>query len=164
MFNKELFIIRGSEIVKKILKETGNTTLFGYPGGAIMPFFDEIYEDNEIKMFLMRHEQMAGHAAEGYARASGKLGICVTTSGPGATNALTPIANAYYDSTPILVFSGQVPTKLIGNDAFQEADLVGATMAITKQNYQVKNVNKLGRIFKEAIYIATSGRPGPVFI
>lgn len=160
----ELLNIKGTEVIKKVLKDTGNTTLFGYPGGAIMPFFDEIHEDPDIKMVLMRHEQMAGHAAEGYARASGKLGLCVTTSGPGATNTVTALANAYYDSCPILVFSGQVPTKLIGNDAFQEADVVGATMAITKQNYQVKDVDALGRVFKEGIYIATSGRPGPVFI
>lgn len=129
-----------------------------------MPFFDEIYNDPDIKFILMRHEQMAGHAAEGYARASGKLGVCVTTSGPGATNTVTALANAFYDSSPIMVFSGQVSTKLIGNDAFQEADVVGATMAVTKQNYQIKNVNDIGRTFKEAMYIATTGRPGPVFI
>ncbi|MBD3351808.1 MAG: biosynthetic-type acetolactate synthase large subunit [Candidatus Lokiarchaeota archaeon] len=157
-------MIKGTEIIKKILKEYGYTTLFGYPGGAIMPFFDEIYEDKDIRVVLMRHEQMAGHAAEGYARVKGDLGLCVTTSGPGATNTVTALANAYYDSSPIMVFSGQVPTKLIGNDAFQEADVVGATMAITKQNYQVKDVNNLGKIFKEAIHIANSGRPGPVFI
>jgi len=129
-----------------------------------MPFFDEIYGDPDIKFILVRHEQMAGHAAEGYARVSGKLGICVTTSGPGSTNTVTALANAYYDSSPILVFSGQVPTKLIGNDAFQEADVVGATMAVTKQNYQIKDPNEIGKVFKEAFYIAKSGRPGPVFI
>jgi acetolactate synthase-1/2/3 large subunit len=129
-----------------------------------MPFFDEIYGDPDIHFYLVRHEQMAGHMAEGYARASGKLGVAVTTSGPGATNIITGLANAYYDSSPILVFSGQVTTSLIGNDAFQEADVVGATMAVTKQNYQIKNVDDTGRIFKEAIYIATTGRPGPVFI
>lgn len=161
---KELNNIKGTAIIKKILKETGNTTLFGYPGGAIMPFYDEIYEDPEIHSILMRHEQAAGHAAEGFAVASGKLGVVMTTSGPGATNLITPLANAYYDSTPILAFSGQVPTKLIGNDAFQEADLIGSTMAITKHNYLAKNVDDLGRIFKEAIHIATTGRPGPVFI
>jgi len=159
-----VILIKGTEIIKKVLKKTGNTTIFGYPGGAIMPFFDEIYGDPDIKVILVRHEQMAGHAAEGYARASGKLGICVTTSGPGATNTVTALANAYYDSSPILVFSGQVPTRLIGNDAFQEADVVGATMAITKQNYQIKDPNEIGKIFMEAIFIATSGRPGPVFI
>jgi acetolactate synthase I/II/III large subunit len=159
-----MYIIRGTEIIKKVLKETGNTTLFGYPGGAIMPFYDEIYEDPEITQILMRHEQSAGHAAEGYANASGKLGVCVTTSGPGATNLITALANAYYDSSPVLAFSGQVSTRLIGNDAFQEADLIGATMAITKQNYQIKDVAKIEKTFKEAIYIATTGRPGPVFI
>ncbi|MHA1683936.1 MAG: biosynthetic-type acetolactate synthase large subunit [Promethearchaeota archaeon] len=156
--------MKGTAIIKKILKDSGNTTIFGYPGGAIMPFYDEIYEDPDIHNILVRHEQSAGHAADGYARVSGKIGVCVTTSGPGATNLITALANAYYDSSPILAFSGQVPTKLIGNDAFQEADLVGGTISMTKQNYQVKDVNDLGRVFKEAIYIATSGRPGPVFI
>ncbi len=156
--------MRGTEIIKKVLKETGNTTFFGYPGGAIMPFYDEVHEDPDFTQILMRHEQSAGHAAEGYAIASGKVGLCVTTSGPGATNLITALANAYYDSSPVVAFSGQVPTKLIGNDAFQEADLIGATMAITKQNYQIKDVDNIGRVFKEAFYIATSGRPGPVFI
>jgi len=154
----------GTEIIATVLKETQNTTLFGYPGGQIMPFFDQIHEDPDIKLILMRHEQSAGHAAEGYARASGELGVCVTTSGPGATNLITALANAHYDSSPILAFSGQVPTHLIGNDAFQEADLIGATMAVTKHNYLVKDVRDLGRVFKEAIHISTTGRPGPVFI
>ncbi|MBU2646620.1 biosynthetic-type acetolactate synthase large subunit [bacterium] len=156
--------LTGSAIIKKVLKESKNTTLFGYPGGAIMPFFDEIFGDKQIRQILMRHEQSAGHAAEGYAVASGKLGVCMTTSGPGATNLITALANAYYDSAPILAFSGQVHTDLIGNDAFQEADLIGATMAVTKHNYLVKDVRDLGRVFKEAMYIATTGRPGPVFI
>ncbi len=129
-----------------------------------MPFYDAIYKDEDFTQVLMRHEQSAGHAAEGYAVASGKLGVCCSTSGPGATNLITGLANAYYDSSPILAFSGQVPTQLIGNDAFQEADLIGSTMAITKNNYQVKDIKDLGRMFKEGIYIATSGRPGPVFI
>ncbi len=146
------------------MKDTENNIIFGYPGGAIMPFYDEIYEDPDIRSILMRHEQAAGHAAEGFAVASGKLGVVMTTSGPGATNIITALANAFYDSTPLLAFSGQVPTKLIGNDAFQEADLIGSTMAITKHNYLAKNVNDVGRIFKEAIHIATTGRPGPVFI
>ncbi|MHA1886980.1 MAG: biosynthetic-type acetolactate synthase large subunit [Promethearchaeota archaeon] len=156
--------MKGTKIIKKILKDTNNNIIFGYPGGAIMPFYDEIYEDPDIQCILMRHEQAAGHAAEGFAVASGKLGVIVTTSGPGATNMITALANAYYDSSPLLAFSGQVSTKLIGNDAFQEADLIGSTMAITKHNYLVKNVDDLGRIFKEAIHIATTGRPGPVFI
>lgn len=154
----------GTSIVKKVLKESGHKVLFGYPGGAIMPFFDEIHGDPGIKNILMRHEQSAGHAAEGFAAASGKLGICMTTSGPGATNLITALANAYYDSSPILAFSGQVATHLIGNDAFQEADLIGATMAVTKHNYLIKDVRDVGRVFKEAMYIATTGRPGPVFI
>lgn len=156
--------IKGTEILKKILKDTGNTTIFGYPGGAIMPFYDEIYNDSDFKSVLMRHEQAAGHAAEGYANASGKLGVVMTTSGPGATNVITALANAFYDSSPLLAFSGQVSTQLIGNDAFQEADLIGSTMALTKHNYLLKEVDNLGRVFKEAIYIASSGRPGPVFI
>ncbi|MBN2152237.1 MAG: biosynthetic-type acetolactate synthase large subunit [Candidatus Lokiarchaeota archaeon] len=157
-------MIIGTDIIVKLLKDTKNTTLFGYPGGAIMPFYDRIYGDADIRLILVRHEQSAGHAADGFARASGRLGVCVTTSGPGATNLVTALANAYYDSSPVLAFSGQVSTRLIGNDAFQEADVVGCTMAVTKQNYQVKDVNNLGRVFKEAIYIATTGRPGPVFI
>jgi acetolactate synthase I/II/III large subunit len=156
--------LTGTGVIKKVLKETKNTVLFGYPGGAIMPFFDEIYQDPDIVQIVMRHEQAAGHAAEGYAAASGKLGVCMTTSGPGATNLITALANAYYDSSPVLAFSGQVATHLIGNDAFQEADLIGATMAVTKHNYLVKDVRDVGRVFKEAIHIATTGRPGPVFI
>jgi len=157
-------LLTGSAIIKKVLKDSKNTTLFGFPGGAIMPFFDEIFGDKEIRQILMRHEQSAGHAAEGYAVASGKLGVCMSTSGPGATNLITALANAYYDSAPILAFSGQVHADLIGNDAFQEADLIGATMAVTKHNYLIKNVDDVGRVFKEAMHIATTGRPGPVFI
>ena len=117
-----------------------------------MPFYDEIYEDPDINHILVRHEQSAGHAAEGYAVASGKIGMCVSTSGPGATNLVTALADAHADSIPIMAFSGQVPTKLVGNDAFQEADLIGATASITKQNYQVKHVNEIGPIFKEAFF------------
>ncbi len=157
-------LLTGTAIIKKVLKESKNTTIFGFPGGAIMPFFDEIHGDDKIRLILMRHEQSAGHAAEGYAAASGKLGVCLTTSGPGATNLITALADAYYDSVPIMAFSGQVHTDLIGNDAFQEADLIGATMAVTKHNYLVKDVRDLGRVFKEAMHIATTGRPGPVFI
>ncbi len=157
-------IINGTDIIVKLLKDTKNTTLFGYPGGQIMPFFDRIYDEDDIRLILVRHEQSAGHAADGFARASGRLGMCVTTSGPGATNLVTALANAYYDSSPVLAFSGQVSTWLIGNDAFQEADVVGCTMAVTKQNYQIKDVNNIGRVFKEAMFIATTGRPGPVFI
>ncbi len=156
--------LTGTGIIKKVLIDSGNTVLFGFPGGQIMPFFDEIHQDPDIDLILVRHEQSAGHAAEGYANASGKLGVCVTTSGPGATNLITALANAHYDSSPILAFSGQVPTILIGNDAFQEADLIGATMAVTKHNYLLKDVRDLGRVFKEAMHIATTGRPGPVFI
>jgi acetolactate synthase-1/2/3 large subunit len=138
-------------------------TMFGYPGGAILPVFDQLYK-TPAKFILNRHEQASGHCADGYARASGKPGICVVTSGPGATNTVTPLATALMDSVPIIVFSGQVATKVIGNDAFQEADVTGITRPCTKWNYLVKDVRELPRVINEAFMIATSGRPGPVLI
>src|SRR5699024_10718591 len=137
--------------------------IFGYPGGAILPTYDEIYRSG-IRHILARHEQGAIHAAEGYARVSGKPGVCVVTSGPGATNVITGIADAMIDSLPLIVITGQVATKVIGTDAFQEADIVGITMPITKHNYQVRDIEDLPRIIKEAFHIATTGRPGPVVI
>src|SRR3984957_5413371 len=137
--------------------------MFGYPGGAILPVFDELYK-TPAKFILNRHEQGSGHCADGYARATGKPGVCIVTTGPGATNTVTPLATALLDSVPILVFSGQVPTKVIGNDAFQEADVTGITRPCTKWNYLVKDVRKLPRVVNEAFLIATSGRPGPVLI
>ena len=155
--------LTGAQIVIESLIAEGVTVVFGHPGGAILPTYDALL-DSKIKHVLVRHEQGATHMAEGYARASGRPGVAVVTSGPGATNAVTGIADAYMDSTPIIVISGQVPTTLIGNDAFQEADIVGITRPCTKHNYLVKDVKDLARIFKEAFYVATTGRPGPVLI
>src|SRR6476661_2783230 len=137
--------------------------MFGYPGGAILPFFDELYK-TPAKFILNRHEQASGHCADGYARVTGKPGVCIVTSGPGATNTVTPIATAQMDSIPMVVFSGQVATKVIGNDAFQEADVTGITRPCTKWNYLVKNIRELPRVINEAFLVATSGRPGPVLI
>jgi len=137
--------------------------MFGYPGGQVLPLFDKIY-DSDIRFILVRHEQGAAHAADGYARATGKPGVCIATSGPGATNLVTGIANAYMDSIPMIAITGQVKTFLIGNDAFQEADVTGITRPITKHNYLVKDVKDLARIVREAFFIASTGRPGPVLI
>src|ERR1041385_242863 len=137
--------------------------MFGYPGGAILPMFDQLYK-TPAKFILNRHEQSSGHCADGYARATGKPGICIVTSGPGATNTVTPLATAQLDSIPIIVFSGQVATKVIGNDAFQEADVTGSTRPCTKWNYLVKDIRELPRIINEAFLIATTGRPGPVLV
>src|SRR5881398_3010003 len=137
--------------------------MFGYPGGAILPVFDQLYK-TPAKFILNRHEQGCGHAADGYARVTGKPGVCIVTSGPGATNTVTPLATAQMDSIPIVVFSGQVATKVIGNDAFQEADVTGITRPCTKWNYLVKDIRELPRVINEAFHIATSGRPGPVLI
>ncbi|RJS72453.1 acetolactate synthase large subunit, partial [ANME-2 cluster archaeon] len=138
-------------------------TIFGYPGGVLLPLYDELY-DADIRHILVRHEQCAAHAADGYARATGKVGVCLATSGPGATNLVTGIANAYMDSVPIIGITGQVPTSMIGNDAFQEADITGITLPITKHNYLIRDVEDLPRIIKEAFLIASTGRPGPVLI
>lgn len=156
--------ITGAEILIECLKKEGVKHIFGYPGGVVLNIFDILYDEKDIQLILTRHEQGAVHAADGYARASGKAGVVLVTSGPGATNTVTGIANASMDSVPIVVFSGQVPTLLIGNDAFQEADIVGITRPCTKYNFLVKDVNDLSKIVKEAFYIASSGRPGPVLI
>ncbi|HMD53459.1 MAG TPA: thiamine pyrophosphate-binding protein, partial [Phycisphaerae bacterium] len=153
----------GAQILLQMLVEHGVTDAFGYPGGAILPTFDQLYE-NQLNFILVRHEQGAGHMADGYARATGKPGVVIVTSGPGATNTVTPLATAYMDSIPIIVFSGQVRTYVIGNDAFQEADVTGITRPVTKRNYLVKNVKDLPRIINEAFVIATTGRPGPVLV
>ena len=153
----------GAEIfVETLLKEKVDT-IFGLPGGAVLPIYDALY-DAPINHIQVRHEQGAVHMADGYARSSGKVGVSLVTSGPGATNTVTGLATAYMDSIPIVVFTGQVPTPLIGNDAFQEADIVGITRPCTKHNYLVKDVNDLGRIIKEAFHIASTGRPGPVLV
>jgi acetolactate synthase I/II/III large subunit len=155
--------LKGTEIMMKVLHEEGVDTIFGFPGGAVLDIYNELAK-TDFKHILVRHEQGAVHAADGYARASGKVGVCLVTSGPGATNTVTGIASAYMDSIPIVVFTGQVNTNLIGNDAFQEVDIVGITRPCTKHNYLVKNVDDLARIIREAFYLARSGRPGPVLI
>jgi len=153
----------GAEIFLECLKKEKVDTIFGYPGGAVLPIYDVLYKA-DMRHILVRHEQGAVHMADGYARATGRPGVVLVTSGPGATNTVTGLATAYSDSIPMVVFTGQVPTALIGNDAFQEADIVGITRPCTKHNYLVKDVKDLARIVKEAFYIATTGRPGPVLI
>src|SRR6476646_3221344 len=156
---------RGAEILVEALLYEGVDTIFGYPGGAVLHIYDELWRVRDrVTHYLVRHEQGAVHMAEGYARASGRVGVALVTSGPGATNALTGIANAYLDSTPIVVISGQVPTPLIGTDAFQEVDTVGITRSCVKHNYLVRDVRDLGPIVHEAFHLAATGRPGPVVI
>ena len=153
----------GAEILVKALKEAGVDTIFGYPGGKVLAIYDALY-DADIRHILTRHEQGAAHAADGYARASGRTGVCLATSGPGATNLVTGIANAYMDSVPLVAITGQAPTSLLGTDSFQEADITGITLPITKHNYLVKDVRDMARTIKEAFYIAATGRPGPVLV
>ena len=155
--------LTGAQILMTILKEEGVDTIFGFPGGAVIDLYDELIR-SDLRHILVRHEQGAVHAADGYARASGKVGVCLVTSGPGATNTVTGIATAYMDSIPLVIITGQVPTQLIGNDAFQEVDIVGITRPCTKHNYLVNHVEDLARILKEAFHIARSGRPGPVLV
>jgi acetolactate synthase-1/2/3 large subunit len=156
--------LSGAEILIECLKKEGVKHIFGYPGGVVLNIFDILYDEKDLELILTRHEQGAVHAADGYARASGKVGVAIVTSGPGATNTVTGIATASMDSIPLVVFSGQVPTMLIGNDAFQEADIVGITRPCTKHNYLVKDVKDLARTVREAFHIASTGRPGPVLI
>jgi len=156
--------LTGAEILVQSLKKEGVHTIFGYPGGVVIPIYDVLHDTADLRHVLVRHEQAAVHAADGYARASGEVGVALVTSGPGATNTVTGLATAYMDSIPIVVFSGQVPTNLIGNDAFQEADIVGITRPCTKHNFLVKDVRDLARVIKEAFYLARSGRPGPVLV
>ena len=153
----------GSQIIVESLKKEGVETIFNYPGGAVLPLFDEL-EGAPFQQVLVRHEQAAVHAADGYARATGKVGVVIVTSGPGATNTVTGIATAFMDSVPVVIMTGQVPTLLIGNDAFQEADIIGITRPCTKHNYLVKDIKVLAQTIKEAFYVARSGRPGPVLI
>jgi acetolactate synthase-1/2/3 large subunit len=155
--------LTGAQILMEVLKEEGVDSIFGFPGGATIDIHDNL-EKSEIHHYLVRHEQGAVHAADGYARVSGKVGVCLVTSGPGATNAVTGVATAYMDSIPLVIISGQVPTHLIGNDAFQEVDIVGITRPCTKHNYLVPSIEALPRILKEAFHIARSGRPGPVLV
>jgi acetolactate synthase-1/2/3 large subunit len=156
--------LTGAQAILECLKKEGVKTIFGYPGGAVLPFYDALYYEKDIKHILVRHEQGAAHAADGFARATGRVGVCVATSGPGATNLVTGIATAYMDSIPVIAITGQVGTAFLGRDSFQEADITGITIPITKHNYLIKDTNDIPRIFKEAFYIARTGRPGPVLI
>ena len=156
--------MNGSEMIVHCLTELGVEVIFGYPGGAVLPIYDALFKQNKIRHILVRHEQGALHAAEGYARSTGRVGVALVTSGPGATNSVTGLADALMDSTPLVCLTGQVPTHMIGNDAFQEADTVGITRPCTKHNYLVKSVEDLPRLIHEAFYIAGAGRPGPVVI
>ncbi len=156
--------ISGADIVIKALIDQGVDVVFGYPGGAVLPIYDSLYKQNALRHILVRHEQGAVHAAEGYARSTGRVGVVLVTSGPGATNAVTGLTDALMDSVPVVCLTGQVPTHLIGNDAFQEADTTGITRPCTKHNYLVKDVRDLARMLHEAFYVARSGRPGPVVI
>jgi acetolactate synthase-1/2/3 large subunit len=153
----------GAKILIEGLQREGVETIFGYPGGVVLPIYDELY-NAPIRHILVRHEQAAAHAADGFARASGRVGVCLATSGPGACNLVTGIATAYMDSVPIVALTGQVPTNLLGNDAFQEADITGITMPVTKHSYLVKDAKEISRVVREAFYIASTGRPGPVLI
>ncbi len=156
--------LRGAEIFVRALKDEGIEHIFGYPGGAVLHIYDELYKQTAVEHILVRHEQGATHAADGYARSTGKPGVVLVTSGPGITNCITGIATAYMDSIPLVIFSGQVSTHLIGNDAFQEADAIGITRPCVKHNFLVKDVKDLARIMKQAFYVASSGRPGPVVV
>ena len=157
--------LTGAQIVIECLKEQGVDTVFGYPGGAILNVYDELYKhQGEIRHVLTSHEQGASHAADGYARSTGKVGVCFATSGPGATNLVTGIATAYMDSIPMVALTGQVATKLIGKDAFQEVDITGATLPFTKHSYLIKDGLDIPRVVNEAFHIANTGRPGPVLI
>ena len=156
--------IKGTELFVKALIEEGVDTLFGYPGGQAIDLFDALYDQDNIEVILPRHEQALIHAADGYARSTGKVGVCLVTSGPGATNLVTGIATANYDSVPLVCFTGQVPLNLMGNDAFQEVDIVGVTRGICKYAVTVRDREELPRIIKEAFYIASTGRPGPVVV
>ena len=154
----------GAAMIVRALIDHGVKHIFGYPGGAVLPIYDEIFQQNEVEHILVRHEQGAGHAAEGYARSTGKPGVVLVTSGPGATNMVTPLTDALMDSIPLVCITGQVPTHLIGNDAFQECDTVGITRPCTKHNWLVRDVNDLAKVLHEAFYVASTGRPGPVVV
>ncbi|MEX1074725.1 MAG: thiamine pyrophosphate-binding protein, partial [Burkholderiales bacterium] len=156
--------LSGAQIVVRCLQEEGVEYVFGYPGGAVLYIYDELFKQDKVRHVLVRHEQGAAHAADGYSRSSRKVGVCLVTSGPGVTNAVTGIATAYMDSIPLVVLTGQVPTHAIGQDAFQECDTVGITRPCVKHNFLVKDVKDLAATIKKAFYLATSGRPGPVLV
>src|SRR5262247_331694 len=156
--------LSGAQILCRVLLEEGVDLLWGYPGGAIMPFYNALPDYPGLRHILVRHEQAAAHAADGYARASGRLGVCVATSGPGATNLVTGLATAHMDSSPILAITGQVPRPMIGRDAFQETDVIGLTLPVTKHSVAINDVSELAPKVREAFAVATEGRPGPVLI
>ncbi len=156
--------MNGAKLIIKTLQDLGVDTIFGYPGGAVLPFYDALFLQNKIRHILVRHEQAATHAAEAYARSTGKVGVVLVTSGPGATNAITGLTDAKMDSIPLVCFTGQVATHLIGSDAFQEADTVGISMPCTKHNYLIQRVDQIESIVREAFHVASTGRPGPVVI
>ena len=156
--------LTGAQILVKALADEGVEYIFGYPGGAALHIYDALYQQDEVKHILVRHEQGAGHAADGYARSNGKPGVVLVTSGPGATNVVTPVATAHMDSIPMVIITAQVPSHLIGDDAFQEVDSIGITRPCVKHNFLVKDVRDLATTIKKAFYVATSGRPGPVVI
>jgi len=150
----------GAKILVESLQREGVETIFGYPGGQMLPVYDELY-DSPLRHILVRHEQVAAHAADGFARASGRVGVCLATSGPGACNIVTGIASAYMDSVPVVAITGQVPTYMLGNDAFQESNITSITMPVTKHSYLVKKTDEIRRVVQEAFYVAGTGRPGP---
>src|ERR671914_95464 len=154
----------GAQALVRALENVGVDTVFGIPGGAILPAYDPLFDSRQLRHILVRHEQGAGHAAQGYAQATGRVGVCMATSGPGATNLVTPIADAFMDSVPLVAVTGQVPRPVIGNDAFQEADIIGITMPITKHNSKVMDPDAISEAIAEAFHIATTGRPGPVLV
>src|ERR1700760_4456050 len=156
--------LTGAQALVRSLEEVGADVVFGIPGGTILPAYDPLYDSTKVRHILVRHEQGAGHAAEGYAQATGRVGVCMATSGPGATNLVTPIADAYMDSVPIVAITGQVPRPAIGTDAFQEADISGITMPITKHNFLVQRAEDIPQAIAEAFHLAASGRPGPVLV
>src|SRR5256712_9561225 len=157
-------MLSGAAILCRALVDAGVEVIFGYPGGAIMPFYHALPDHPRLRHILVRHEQAAAHAADGYARASGRLGVCVATSGPGATHLVTGLAAAHMDHSPVVAITGQVPRAMIGRDAFQETDIIGMTLPVTKQNYLVQDVAELAAVVREALAIAQEGRPGPVLI
>src|SRR3954453_7984335 len=156
--------LTGAQSLVRSLESVGAEVVFGIPGGAILPAYDPLFDSVKLRHILVRHEQGGGHAAEGYAQATGKVGVCMATSGPGATNLVTPIADAYMDSVPIVAITGQVPSLSIGTDAFQEADICGITIPITKHNFLVQRAEDIPRVIAEAFHIASTGRPGPVLV
>src|SRR4028118_2011006 len=156
--------LTGAQSLVRSLESAGAEVVFGIPGGAILPAYDPLFDSQRLRHILVRHEQGGGHAATGYAQATGKAGVTMATSGPGATNLVTPIADAYMDSVPLVAITGQVPSAAIGTDAFQEADIVGITMPITKHNFLVQSVEEIPRVIAEAFHLAGTGRPGPVLV